>query len=74
MTDAAVANEVGRVHGEVFGAIRPAGTMVVVAGLVDPRWHVEVVVEALVSQEGFDPSTASEGVAATTRGTAPSSQ
>lgn len=72
VTDAAVANEVGRVHGEVFGAIRPAATMVVVAGLVDPRWHVEVEVEALVSQGGFDPSTASERVAATTRGTAPS--
>jgi enamine deaminase RidA (YjgF/YER057c/UK114 family) len=59
VTDAAVTDEIGRVHGEVFGAVRPAATMVVVAGLVDPRWHVEVEVEALVSEEALDPSTAS---------------
>lgn len=57
VTDAAVTDEVGRVHGEVFDAVRPAATMVVVAGLVHPRWHVEVEAEALVSEEGFDPST-----------------
>jgi enamine deaminase RidA (YjgF/YER057c/UK114 family) len=50
--DVAVTNEVGRVHGEVFGAVRPAATMVVVAALVDPRWHVEVEVEALVTGDG----------------------
>ena len=55
VTDPAVTDEVGRVHGEVFGAIRPAATMVVVAGLVDPRWHVEVEVEALWSEESSDP-------------------
>ncbi len=37
------------VHGEIFGAIRPASTMVVVAGLVDPRWKVEVELEAIVA-------------------------
>src|SRR4051812_20251601 len=36
-----VADAVGVVHGEVFGAVRPASTMVVVAGLLDPRWVVE---------------------------------
>lgn len=41
---------VGRAHAEVFGAVRPAATMVVVAGLVDPRWLVEVELEALVDQ------------------------
>lgn len=40
VTDAAVTDAVGRVHGEVFDAVRPAATMVIVAGLVDPRWHV----------------------------------
>jgi enamine deaminase RidA (YjgF/YER057c/UK114 family) len=40
--------EVARVHGEVFGAARPAATMVVVAGLLDPRWRVEWEVEAVV--------------------------
>ena len=32
---------VGAVHAEVFGDVRPASTMVV-AGLLDPRWSVEV--------------------------------
>jgi enamine deaminase RidA (YjgF/YER057c/UK114 family) len=40
---------VGSVHGEVFGDVRPASTMVVVAGLLDPRWLVEVEVDAVVS-------------------------
>jgi enamine deaminase RidA (YjgF/YER057c/UK114 family) len=38
------------VHGEIFGEIRPASTMVIVAGLVDPRWKVEVEVEAIVAE------------------------
>lgn len=37
---------VGRAHGEVFGDVRPAATMVVVAGLLDPRWKVEIEAEA----------------------------
>ena len=36
-------------HGEVLGDVRPAATMVVVAGLVDPRWRVEVEMEAEVA-------------------------
>ncbi len=43
-----VADAVGAVHGEVFGDMRPASTMVVVAGLLDPRWLVEVEAEAVV--------------------------
>jgi enamine deaminase RidA (YjgF/YER057c/UK114 family) len=43
-----VADAVGTVHGEVFGDVRPASTMVVVAGLLDPRWLVEVEAEAVV--------------------------
>jgi enamine deaminase RidA (YjgF/YER057c/UK114 family) len=43
-----VADAVGAVHGEVFGDVRPASTMVVVAGLLDPRWLVEVEAEAVV--------------------------
>jgi enamine deaminase RidA (YjgF/YER057c/UK114 family) len=49
VTDAALGDAVGRVHGEVFGKIRPAATMVVVAGLLDPRWAVEIEAEAQVS-------------------------
>lgn len=36
------------VHGKVFGQVRPAATMVVVAGLVDPRWWVEIEMEAVL--------------------------
>lgn len=48
VVDAADAPAVGTVHGEVFGAVRPASTMVVVAGLLDPRWKVEVELDAVV--------------------------
>jgi enamine deaminase RidA (YjgF/YER057c/UK114 family) len=48
LTTSDVAEDVQRVHGEVFGAIRPASTMVIVAGLLDPRWKVEMEVEAVV--------------------------
>jgi enamine deaminase RidA (YjgF/YER057c/UK114 family) len=50
VTDAAVADAVGRAHGEVLGEVRPASTMVVVAGLVDPRWVVEIEAEAVVER------------------------
>jgi enamine deaminase RidA (YjgF/YER057c/UK114 family) len=42
------AEAIGAVHGEVFGEVRPASTMVVVAGLLDPRWKVEVELEAVL--------------------------
>lgn len=48
VTDAQHCQAVGRAHGEVFTAVRPAATMVVVAGLVDPRWLVEVELEAVL--------------------------
>ena len=35
-----------KVHAEVFGDVRPAATMVVVAALLDPRWRVELEAEA----------------------------
>ncbi len=43
------ATEVGAAHAEVFGSVRPAATMVVVAALLDPRWRVEIEAEALIS-------------------------
>jgi enamine deaminase RidA (YjgF/YER057c/UK114 family) len=49
LVDVADAGPVGVVHGEVFGEIRPASTMVAVAALLDPRWKVEIEAEALVS-------------------------
>lgn len=45
VTDAAFIDEVGRAHGEVFGAARPATTGLVVR-LLDPRWLVEIEAEA----------------------------
>jgi enamine deaminase RidA (YjgF/YER057c/UK114 family) len=42
---------VGRAHGEVFGAIRPAATMVVVAKLLNAAWRVEIEAEAVISDK-----------------------
>ncbi|HZV50062.1 MAG TPA: RidA family protein [Candidatus Dormibacteraeota bacterium] len=52
LVDAADAEAVGAVHGEVFGSHRPVATMVVVAGLLDPRWRVEVEAEAVLAEAG----------------------
>jgi enamine deaminase RidA (YjgF/YER057c/UK114 family) len=48
LTSPGDADAVGAAHGRVFGAVRPAATMVVVAGLLDPRWKVEIEAEALI--------------------------
>lgn len=49
ITDARHADAVGEAHGEVFGEIRPASTMVVVGGLLDERWVVEMELEAVLT-------------------------
>jgi enamine deaminase RidA (YjgF/YER057c/UK114 family) len=41
--------EIGRAHGRVFGAIRPASTMVQVSRLIDPEMLVEIEADAIVS-------------------------
>jgi enamine deaminase RidA (YjgF/YER057c/UK114 family) len=48
VTDSAIQDAVGAIHGEFFGVARPAATMVVVARLLDPSWVVEIEVEAQV--------------------------
>jgi enamine deaminase RidA (YjgF/YER057c/UK114 family) len=48
ITDPAHADAIGEAHGEVFGEIRPASTMVVVAALLDERWHIELEAEAVL--------------------------
>ena len=46
ITDAAFAEEVGRAHHQLFQSSTPPATMVVVAGLLDPAWKVEIEIEA----------------------------
>jgi enamine deaminase RidA (YjgF/YER057c/UK114 family) len=41
-------DEVYRAHAEVFGGVRPANTGVVIAGLLDPRWLVEIEADAVL--------------------------
>ena len=48
ITSAGDADAVGAVHGELLGHVRPAATMVVVAGLLDPAWKVEIEAEAVL--------------------------
>ncbi len=48
IVDPADADAVGAVHKEVFGEVRPASTMVVVAALLRPEWRIEIEAEALV--------------------------
>ena len=48
LVDAADGEEVGRAHGEVFGDVRPASSMIVVRGFLDPRWRVEMEADAIV--------------------------
>ena len=49
LVDAADAEAVGAAHQQVFSGIRPASTMVVVGGLLDSRWKIEIEMEAVLS-------------------------
>jgi len=53
ITDPADADAVGAVHGEIFGEVRPAATMVVISALLRAEWRIEIEAEALV---GDDPA------------------
>jgi enamine deaminase RidA (YjgF/YER057c/UK114 family) len=46
VTDISQAGTVTAIHGEVFGTIRPAATLVEVSGLIDPSLLIEIEAEA----------------------------
>jgi len=49
LVDSSAADLVGAVHEQLFAEIRPAATMMIVAGLLDPRWRVKIEVEAVIA-------------------------
>jgi enamine deaminase RidA (YjgF/YER057c/UK114 family) len=51
LTDRAHEAAASQAHGEIFADVRPASTMVVVAGLLDDRWVIEVELDAVL-QDG----------------------
>lgn len=53
LTNIADWQSVGHVHGEYFGQIRPACTVVQVSRLIDPDWLVELEVDAVVQATGL---------------------
>ncbi|GGQ43570.1 MULTISPECIES: RidA family protein [Streptomyces] len=56
LTHARDVDEVGRAHKELFDSVRPAASMVIVSGLVDPSLVVEVEVEAFRAGPGNEES------------------
>jgi enamine deaminase RidA (YjgF/YER057c/UK114 family) len=55
MTDRAYGEAIGRAHGAVFAEVRPVTGMIVVSGFLDPRWKVEIEVEAVLETASVGP-------------------
>jgi enamine deaminase RidA (YjgF/YER057c/UK114 family) len=53
IVDRADSEAVGAAHAEALGEARPAATMIVVGGLLDPRWRVEIEAEAVIGRDGL---------------------
>ena len=51
VTDISRWEEIGRAHGEAFGTIRPATSMVEVSRLIDPAMLVEIEADAIISRD-----------------------
>lgn len=54
VTDIARWQDVGRAHGEAFGSVRPATSMVEVRRLIDPRMLVEIEADAVLQGDRED--------------------
>ena len=39
-----------RIHGKFFSLVRPAATMVVVSGLLNPSWKIEIEADAILPE------------------------
>jgi enamine deaminase RidA (YjgF/YER057c/UK114 family) len=51
VTDITQWEAIGRVHGEFFGEIKPASSMVEVKGLISPDLLVEIEIDAVISEK-----------------------
>jgi len=51
LTDRGYEQAAAQAHGELFASVRPASTMLVVAGLLDPRWLLEIELDAYLEPE-----------------------